>query len=271
MEGQESLLDTLFDEENLEDGQDVEMLDVEEGEFVELNPRTRAGESSNDHDIQENKESNKPSSKQKKRKKKNKRKRGGNVGPNVTDINRFVLDACKRLRETKSYLMYTAVGCLGVAALSDLIKEVDAIQACGGQKTSDGSRFRKGGGILWNIIKARDPNAYKEIMRQGREFEKQFKQQKQEPAAQHAETPPANAPLDASQNKKGNPSGNLELGPHDQSQRDAVQTRASVHERIRMPVIYDDCLFGGEDPKDKLADDRAAPATLEKRGFPAPI
>ncbi|XP_042068283.1 uncharacterized protein LOC121811480 [Salvia splendens] len=139
MEVQESLLDTL----NLEDGQDVEMLDVEEGEFIEPFQGTRAGESSNVHVIQENQESNRQSSKQKKK-------------------CRFVLDACKRLREPKSYLMYTAVGCLGVEALSDLIKEVDVIQSCGGQKTSDGSRFRRSGGVLWNIIKTRDPNAYKE-------------------------------------------------------------------------------------------------------------
>lgn len=37
---------------------------------------------------------------------------------------RFVLDACRRLKEKKSYMMYTAVGCLGVSALSELIKEV---------------------------------------------------------------------------------------------------------------------------------------------------
>lgn len=37
---------------------------------------------------------------------------------------RFVLDTCRRLKEKKSYLMWTAVGCLGVAALSDLVKEV---------------------------------------------------------------------------------------------------------------------------------------------------
>jgi len=49
--------------------------------------------------------------------------------------------------------------------------QVDAIQACGGQKTADGDRFRKGGGILWNILKARDPNAFKEIMKKGKEFE----------------------------------------------------------------------------------------------------
>lgn len=42
---------------------------------------------------------------------------------------RFVLDACKRLKERKSYLMYTAVGCLGVAALSDLVKEVNHLSS----------------------------------------------------------------------------------------------------------------------------------------------
>ncbi|KAH6756327.1 hypothetical protein C2S51_038913 [Perilla frutescens var. frutescens] len=124
MEGQESLLDTLFDEDNFVDGQDVEMLDVEEGELIEQISKTRVEESSNVDDIQENQESNRPNSRQKKKKKKNRRKRGGSTAPNVTNINRFVLDACKRLRERKSYLMYTAVGCLGAAALSDLIKEI---------------------------------------------------------------------------------------------------------------------------------------------------
>ena len=48
---------------------------------------------------------------------------------------------------------------------------MEAIQACGGQKTADGRRFRTGGGILWSVLKVRDPNAYKEIMRRGKEFE----------------------------------------------------------------------------------------------------
>ncbi|KAL9268821.1 hypothetical protein AKJ16_DCAP26504 [Drosera capensis] len=54
--------------------------------------------------------------------------------------------------------------------------ENEAIQACGGQKTADGYRFRTVGGILWNILKTREPNAYKEIMKKGKEFEKQFRQ-----------------------------------------------------------------------------------------------
>jgi len=49
--------------------------------------------------------------------------------------------------------------------------QVDVIQSCGGQGTVDGSRFRSGGGILWNILKTRDPKTYKEIMTKGREFQ----------------------------------------------------------------------------------------------------
>lgn len=51
------------------------------------------------------------------------------------------------------------------------MSQVDAIQACGGQKTADGKRYRTGGGILWGILKLRDPNAYKEIMKKGNDFE----------------------------------------------------------------------------------------------------
>lgn len=45
-------------------------------------------------------------------------------GSNVVFFCRFVLDTCRRLKEKKSYMVYTAVGCLGVSALSDLVKEV---------------------------------------------------------------------------------------------------------------------------------------------------
>lgn len=49
--------------------------------------------------------------------------------------------------------------------------QVAAIQACGGQKTADGRRFRNGGGILWNVLKSRDPDTFSEIMKKGKEFE----------------------------------------------------------------------------------------------------
>ena len=37
--------------------------------------------------------------------------------------------------------------------------------------TADGRRCRTGGGILWNIIKAREPAAYREIMKKAKDFE----------------------------------------------------------------------------------------------------
>lgn len=52
-----------------------------------------------------------------------------------------------------------------------LVLQVNAVQACGGQMTADGRRSRTGGGILWSIIKTREPNAYKEIMKRAKEFE----------------------------------------------------------------------------------------------------
>lgn len=48
---------------------------------------------------------------------------------------------------------------------------MDAIQTCGGQKTADGRRFRTGGGILWSILKVREPKVYKEIIKKAKEFE----------------------------------------------------------------------------------------------------
>lgn len=48
---------------------------------------------------------------------------------------------------------------------------MDVIQSYGGQMTADGRRSRTGGGVLWSIIKSREPNAYKEIMKKAKEFE----------------------------------------------------------------------------------------------------
>lgn len=46
----------------------------------------------------------------------------------VFESYRFVIETCRQLREKKSYMVYTAVGCLGVSALSDLINEVILLQ-----------------------------------------------------------------------------------------------------------------------------------------------
>ncbi|KAL0013024.1 hypothetical protein SO802_000093 [Lithocarpus litseifolius] len=122
MEGGDSLLDAIYEEDNLEGIDDVEMLDVEEGEVVEPNLHNEKGKSSGGDVNLEIQGSQSKNRGLRARKKKNRRKKGGSRP--VTDINRFVLDTCRRLKERKSYMLYTAVGCLGVSALNDLVKEV---------------------------------------------------------------------------------------------------------------------------------------------------
>ncbi|KAK1436061.1 hypothetical protein QVD17_01836 [Tagetes erecta] len=239
MEGEESLLDSLFDAENVEDMEDVDMVDVEEGELAGNNPQVELGQNSNMDGDAVAQESQTKNQKRRNKKKKNKKKKGGS-GSDVTDINRFVLNTCRHLKERKSYLIWTAVGCLGVPALSDLVKEVDAIQTCGGQKTADGRRLKTGGGILWSILKTRDPDVFKEIMKKGKEFEKQFKPPDlRKPANQDKQT----CSKAAGDGAKAEP----------RVQNDGVEERLDqkrpVHERIRVPVSYDD-LVQVEEPKD---------------------
>ncbi|KAM7490634.1 hypothetical protein LguiA_033555 [Lonicera macranthoides] len=324
MEGGESIFDEIFEEENL-DVEDVDMLDVEEGELVEQNSQIATGQNSAGDVNKENQDSGNKN-RRRRNKKKNKRKKGYS-GPNVTDINRFVLDVCKRLKEKKSYLVWTAVACLGVSALSDLVKEegsvlwcekcgekgasggvvllilfccllhwsiqidikgsgvsfavsitwrwilclklklmwpVDAIQACGGQKTADGRRFRTGGGILWGILKVRDPNVYKEIMKKGNEFEKQFsKQNNMKTPTKNRETtttsqgiviPSKDHTTTSTTTTVSILDGSDDIPPVAQNQveqrSDNEGKRAPVHDRIRVPVAYDDDLLGAEDPKE---------------------
>ncbi|XP_052194928.1 uncharacterized protein LOC127802890 [Diospyros lotus] len=246
MERGESILDAIFEEDNFEDVQDVEMMDVEEGELVEQDPEIGLGKQiGGDANAVKSGSSN---NKRRRRSNKKNRRKKGSSGQNVTDINRFVLDVCRCLKERKTYLVYTAVGSLGVSALSDLVKEVEAIQACGGQKTADGRRFRNGGGILWNILKTRDSNAYKEIMKKGKEFEKQFRQPNVRQDTMHKQ---AASPI---RTDNANTDGTLppdgsQLVPHVENQLEQSNVegnRVSVHDRMRMLVKYDD-LPGEED------------------------
>lgn len=248
MEDGDTILDAIFEGDNLDDlDDDVDMVDVEEGELVE--PETQNGlEQSSAGDI--NEANQEPQSKNRKRranKKKNKKKRKGSVS-NAMDIDRFVLDTCRRLKEKKTYMVYTAVGCLGVSALSDLIKEVDAIQVCGGQKTADGRRFRNGGGILWSILKVREPNVYKEIMKKAREFEKQFRQPnvKQRPVLKKEDSFQG-VPFSFSGRDNDNVSDSGILAsqiPNQHEPATSEEKPVSVHDRLRVPVSYDDDLLG---------------------------
>ena len=94
MERGESILDSIFDEDNLEDAQDVEMMDVEEGELVGQDSRTDLEETIGGDFNAVNQESGGKNRRRKKTKKKNRRKKGSS-GSNVTDINRFLF--CKSL------------------------------------------------------------------------------------------------------------------------------------------------------------------------------
>ncbi|XP_024167449.1 uncharacterized protein LOC112173997 [Rosa chinensis] len=263
MEGEDSVLDSIYDD-NFEDGEDVEMLDVEEGELVEHESQNGSVQGSGGNDSGGNQEHQSKGSKNKRKKRRNKRKNSsGGPWTNVFDIDRFVSETCRNLREKKSYMVYTAVGCLGVAALCDLIKEVNAIQACGGQMTANGRRLRTGGGLLWNIIKAREPKAYKEIMKKAKEFEKQFKQpyNRQPPTNQSKVEPSqvfAATSEDATPAKFSNDLQHVSEMT-EMTEMPEVQTRdnqsnprsehVSVHDRLRVPVSYDDDLLTGE-PKD---------------------
>ncbi|KAK4853599.1 hypothetical protein QYF36_011415 [Acer negundo] len=254
MDEGESILGAIYEDDNLEeDVEDVEMLDIEEGELVEHNSSSQTNlEQSRGGDVNVgNQESQNKTRKRRANKKKNKKKKTG-PGQAFTDINRFVLDTCRRLKEKKSYMVYTAVGCLGISALSDLVKEVDAIQSCGGQMTADGKRSRTGGGILWNIIKSRAPGAYIEIMKKTKEFEKQFRQQNNKRTPEQIKEDSQRVACAPSDGIPATiPDGSQLLPQKQQEQSSAEGNRKSVHERIRVPVSYDDLL--GEDPQNDSA------------------
>ncbi|CAI8606143.1 unnamed protein product [Vicia faba] len=243
----ENILDALYEDDNTMD--DIEMLDVEEGELVDHHQN---GVVAKDHNLVNETDCNnnqKPKSLNRNRRRKvNKRKKKG-LGSDSININRFVQETCRRLREKKLYMVYTAVGCLGISALRELVKEVDVIQSCGGQKTADGKRFRTGGGVLWNIIKVREPNAYKEIMNKTREFEKQFRQRSYgQPPMQQKEDSSQGVPCTFSSRHLGNVSNNTSCTSQLQDQPKppgSEEKRVLVHDRLRIPVSYDDDLLLG--------------------------
>ncbi|KAH9620936.1 hypothetical protein KSS87_010177 [Heliosperma pusillum] len=251
MELGRSILDVIDDEASFRDSEDENMMDIKEGEVVD---RQFSG-SVKELEVQLQKLNTQTAddvNKKKIKKKKRKNKKARAVpGPTRFDLDRFVIGVCKRLREKKSYLVYTAVGILEASALSDLVKEVDAIQTCGGQKTAEGNRHRNGGGILWNILKTRDPNAYREIMKKGKEFEKQFRRPRfvsptnvasQDAGPATVKPLPTNLSDDSELKASGEAQLVLPMG----------EVRKSVHDRMRLPVSYDD-LLGEETLKDHVS------------------
>ncbi|XP_057720548.1 uncharacterized protein LOC130935026 [Arachis stenosperma] len=257
MEGGDNILDDILEDDNLnDDDDDVEMVDIEEGELVEsVAAQNGVGGGDADEAMKKSSDENKSNLRRAKKKKtKNKKRKRQGFGAAGFNIDRFVIDTCRHLKEKKSYMVYTAIGCLGVIALTELVKEVDAIQACGGQETADGKRLRTGGGVLWGIIKHREPQAYKEIMKKASEFEKQFRQpnlKKQHPLQKKEESSEGTAITVAGEHQ-GNASDNNLLASSEMkdqleppcSEEKEKDKRIPVHERLRIPVSYDDELLG---------------------------
>lgn len=251
MEGRESVLEAIFDQQTLEE--DAEMLDAEtlDEEFCEpVRADQSTKENHDDDDDKTRKQESRSRNWRRKKARKNKKKNNkGGAASNITDINRFVLDTCRHLKEKKSYLVWNAVGVLGASAISDLVKEVDAIQDCGGQMTADAKRYRTSGGILWNILKTREPKAYKEIMARGREFEKQFKRQNISQILKDNKETAVEKTADTSDGVSGKvpESSQLSSGGQESAQVDSHEGRVSVLSRIRAPVTYDDLFEENED------------------------
>uniref|UniRef100_A0A0D9V216 Phosphorylated adapter RNA export protein n=1 Tax=Leersia perrieri TaxID=77586 RepID=A0A0D9V216_9ORYZ len=262
MERGPSVLGAVLGEETLDfDGDDVEMADADEAmEEAERAPVAAAapatgggggGGGVGEVEMRGAAGKNKKNKKKKSGRRKNKGRPEG--PPKIADINRFVNDTCKRLKEKKSYLVWNAVGCLGFSAVSDLVREVEAIQKCGGQTIADGSRFRTGGGILWNILKSREPKAYKEIMAKGRELEKQFRYTKGRPQTSRNED--ASSQGSALIDEDIEAHGEKQLSDDPERLVDAEKSpplpdnkaeRKPLADRIRVPVAYDDLFEEGE-------------------------
>lgn len=131
---------------------------------------------------------------------------------------------------------------------------VEAIQKCGGQIVADGSRFRTGGGILWNILKSREPKAYKEIMAKGRELEKQFRYKQGRPQTSRNED--ASSQGSALIDEDIEPHGEKEVSDDPERLIDAEKSphvpdnnkaeRKPLADRIRVLVAYDDLFEEGE-------------------------
>lgn len=90
MERGESILDAIFDEDSSEDVQDVEMMDVEEGELVLQDSQSELGQPLGGDDNTVNQESVGKNRRRTKKKKKKNRSEKASSGPKVTDINRYL-------------------------------------------------------------------------------------------------------------------------------------------------------------------------------------
>eukprot|EP00850_Spirogloea_muscicola_P014717 SM000107S14083 [mRNA] locus=s107:431471:433788:+ [translate_table: standard] len=99
--------------------------------------------------------------------------------PQRVDKARFVREACIALGEKKQHLVREAVKVLGVDAVAGFVREVNAVEACGGQLTADGRARRTPGGVLWNIVRSHvDAATYKRIMLADKLYQKELEKKR---------------------------------------------------------------------------------------------
>eukprot|EP00850_Spirogloea_muscicola_P016419 SM000133S26785 [mRNA] locus=s133:32408:34803:- [translate_table: standard] len=99
--------------------------------------------------------------------------------PQRVDKARFVREACIGLGEKKQHLVREAIKVLGVDAVAGFVREVNAVEACGGQLTADGRARRTPGGVLWNIVRSHvDAATYKRIMLADKLYQKELEKKR---------------------------------------------------------------------------------------------
>lgn len=86
MDGQENILEAIYEEDDLEND-DVEMVDVEEGEFIDGNINTE--KSSRLTDVQASSVDQRSKNRKRRAKKKKNKRKAGELGSKGTDINRL--------------------------------------------------------------------------------------------------------------------------------------------------------------------------------------
>ena len=89
MEGEDSILDSIYDDNFEDDGEDVEMLDVEEGELVVHESPNGSVQGSGGNDSGANPEHQSKGSKNKRKKRRNRRKNSGGPRTNAFDLDRL--------------------------------------------------------------------------------------------------------------------------------------------------------------------------------------
>ncbi|MCO5615009.1 hypothetical protein L7F22_069297 [Adiantum nelumboides] len=123
--------------------------------------------------IQRSKRTNKIKKVAKKKGKKQKSKKAQEMDPRT-----FIVHTSRYLKEPKRYLIEAAVDRLGMDVVGGLVREVETIEANGGQMIASGKRRRTPGGVLWNILRARYEEDFKAIMTAGKTVEKDQRKQK---------------------------------------------------------------------------------------------